>query len=275
MSGALVPWPEAKAKLLKLRNRQDGRVHFSELKAMALSPAHYRQACTEPKEATQAMLIGSATDRYVFGGAVVVYEGRRDPRVKEWQAFQVEHANKLIISKTEHEVARATADCVLADPVAGPLLRAPGNEFQRVMAWEAYGGVECAAGIAGEHGRGGFDLINQRESVIIDLKASGDAEPDSLMRHARRMLWHAQGRWYLDGAQALSLDATRFKLIVAETSGVAVTVLTLGPKVLERAAQQIQLWVERLKGCDATGEFPGYQQSEVEWDEVEEEGLVW
>jgi hypothetical protein len=263
---------------MKLRNPRDGRVHFSELSEMALSPAHYRKACTTAREPTQAMLIGSATDRFVFGGKVVKYTGKRDSRSKEWVAFRAEYADHVIVIESEWQAARATADCVLADPVAGPLLRAPGNEFQRVMQWQAYGGLECAAGIAGPTeagGRGGFDLINQRESVIIDLKASGDAEPASLLRHARRMLWHCQGRWYLDGAQALSLDASRFKLIVAETSGVAVTVLTLGEKVLEKAAQQIRHWVERLRGCEAEDSWPGYQQSEVEWDEVEEEGLVW
>lgn len=254
----------------RVRNPRDGRVHFSELKEMASSPAHYRKACTVPRDATSAMNIGSATDRFVFGGKVVLFTGKVR-NGKEWEAFAAEHAGEVICNRAEWDTARATADNVMADPVAGPILRAKGNEFQRVMAWEAYG-LECAAGIPGGDGRGGFDLLNQRESLIVDLKASGDAEPASLIRHARRMLWHCQGRWYLDGAQALSLDATRFKLIVAETSGVAVTVLTLGPNVLNLAAKQIAHWVERLKGCDASGEFPGYQQTEVEWDDVEGAG---
>ncbi len=239
---------------------------------MARSPAHYRAACLESKTPTSAMLIGSAVDRMCFGGKLIQYPGAVR-RGKEWDAFQDKYKDHVIVSGSEFESARATADAVLSDPVAGPLLRAPGNEYQRVMQWE-HSGLECAAGIAGGGGRGGFDILNERESTILDLKASADAEPEALMRHARRMCWNTQLRWYLYGAQALSIDATKAKLIVAETSGLAVTVLTLGPSILAQAAAQIALWIERLKACEAADSWPGYQQSEVEWDESEA-GLVW
>ena len=261
---------------MKVRNPHDGRCHFSEIKEMANSPAHYYSTCTEPRrDATGPMTIGSAVDRIVFGTPekVVLYPGKVR-NGGEWDAFRKAHADKVICIRSEWDTAHATAELVLRDPVAGPLLRLAGNDFQRTLQWETYGGLECAAGLAGADGRGGFDVINERESLIVDLKASGDAEPDGLMRHARRMLWHAQGRWYLDGAQAVGIDCTRFKLIVAETSGIAVTVLTLGPRVLEAAARSISHWVERLKGCEASGHWPGYQQSEVEWDDVEAAGLV-
>jgi hypothetical protein len=251
--------------MTRIRNKQDGRVHISELKEFSLSAAHYREACLKSRVASRPMVVGAAVDRMVFGGKVVLYPGKARAG-GEWREFQLENDGAVICIESEYAEAAATARCVQMDPVAGPLVRDKANEFQRVMQWEAHG-LECAAGIAGAGGRGGFDILNQRESCILDLKASADAEPGRLMRHAARMFWHCQGRWYLDGAQALSLDATRFKLIVAEVGGLACTVLDVTPRKLEGAAKLIRHWTENLRACDASGEFPGYCQSEVAWDD--------
>jgi hypothetical protein len=144
-----------------------------------------------------------------------------------------------------------------------------GCEFQKVAQWSTYG-IACAAGIEGE--RGGFDAIRARfppvqstPGQIHDLKITSSADPDELSRHTWRMLWHVQGAWYVDGARAMGLDVDEFRIIAVEaTPPHCVTVLRVPERMLEEGRKSIRHWVEKLRACDASGEWPGYVQSEVE-----------
>jgi len=49
-------------------NKSEGRVHFSDLAQMRLSPAHYKYSVSTQKEATRAMTVGALTDAMVLGG---------------------------------------------------------------------------------------------------------------------------------------------------------------------------------------------------------------
>lgn len=246
-----------------MRNPIDNRVHFSELKQMARSAAHYKLACEEPREMTRAMLIGSLADDVVFhnGRHIRCYPGKTR-NGKEWDGYQRDSPpGSLLCIGSELDAARGAAEAVLADPVAMALLDKA--DFQRVMQWDAYG-FPCAAGIPGQ--RGGFDAIARDGSWIADLKITADAQPEHLMRHAARMHWDAQGAWYLDGAKALALVSSEFYLIAVEaTPPHSVTVLKASAQVLEFGRKKLRLWAERLAACEASNVWPGYAQAPVDW----------
>ena len=254
-----------------MRHPADGKVHFSELKQHSRSPAHVRHACEHAREMTRPMTVGAIADCIVFGQrGFKIYPGKVR-NGSEWERFKAMHEGQILCIQSEYEDAAGAAAAVLADPVAQRLL--DGCEFQRVMQWDAYG-LPCAAGIGGE--RGGFDAINVPKRYIADLKITANAEPEALSKHALTMLWHAQGAWYCDGAQALCLDASRFYIIAVEaTPPHPVTVLEVPAAVLDMGRRSIRMWAERHRACEQSGEWPGYVQSEMElivppWMQVEE-----
>jgi len=241
---------------MKLRHPKDGRVHFSELKALRKSPAHYRHAIEESRTITRPMIVGSVADGLVFGGRNVALYPGKVRNGKEWEAFKLSNEGKTLCIQSEYDDAKGAADAVLADPVARRLL--DGCEYQRVMAWEAYG-LECAAGVAGE--RGGFDAWHEKRGYILDLKVTASTQPEDFQRHAFKMQWHAQAAWYLDGAKALAIDVRDFYLIGVEANPPhCVTVLHVTQEALDMGRKEIALWTEKLKACEAADAWPGYAQ---------------
>lgn len=238
----------------------DGRVHFSQLKLHSRSPAHVRLACTVPRESTRSMVVGSVADARVFGHrSVAVYPGKRQGR--EWLLFEAAHAGELICTQSEWDDAAGAADAVQEDHVAQDLLR--GCELQPVVQWEAHG-LPCASGIAGK--RGGFDAIDRARGRILDLKLT-DSEPETLSRHALQQLWHAQGAWYLDGANAGSdvPRVTEFVLIAVDPKPPHnVTCMRVPDALLDKGRRQIAMWAERHRSCENSGHWPGYVQSVVD-----------
>lgn len=241
----------------------DGRVHHSSLREMRRSPLHYRHRIECPREAdTRAMLIGAAGDALIFGGRkVVIYEGKVR-RGKEWDAFEAAHEGDIICNQAEHDAASGAAFAVLSDAVSGPIVKAPGTEAQRVLAWESWG-LECGAGIPGPGGRGGFDLLGQ--GFVTDLKITNDASPRALERQIWAMGWVTQMAFYVDGCKALGMGPMDARLICVEaTAPHPVTVLELSPEVIDFARRSLSRWTEMLKACEASDAWPAYVQESVE-----------
>lgn len=255
-----------------VRHPTDQRVHFSELKAMAKSPAHYVTACKGARAVTRPMTIGAVADCIVFGDrGYGVYPGKvRNGR--EWDAWQAANPGLIHCIQSELDDAHGAADAVLSDPVAQSILKADDVEYQVCAQWEAYG-LQCAAGIVGE--RGGYDCIGMAtplmaemvpgirpgDSFVADMKITSSTEPYDLSVHAWKMLWHSQLAWYVDGIAANGGRCDQALIIAAESSEPHnVTVLLVPPDLLEEGRKSIALWAEKLRACDKTGRFPGYTQ---------------
>lgn len=239
---------------LKL-NRADGRVHWSDLRELTKSPAHYAYAIDHPKETTRSMRVGSCLDALVFPGVrdFVVFDG--DRRGKAWTEFAERHAAREIFTASEHADALGAARAVLESKEAAPYLV---GEHQPVMQWE-YEGVPCAAGIAGV--RGGFDVLGA--DFITDLKGSRTAEPDAFARHAFQQLWHAQLAFYGYVAPPLLQPVL---IAVEMVAPYVVSVFKLSPALVVAGQKTVRLLIERYKSCVASGHWPGYVQSAVDLD---------
>lgn len=247
---------------MTMRHPADGRVHFSELKEHKGCPANVAYATKHARELTSPMIIGGVTDCIVFGNRGYAPYPGKVRNGAQWEAHKEANPGQYWPIESEFAKAQGAADAVLADPVARSLLE--GCEFQRVMQWEAYG-LPCAAGIAGE--RGGFDAIHSSKGYIADLKVTASTDPEEFMRHARRMFWPEQGKWYLDGAEYLALGAKDFWIIGVESGPPHnVTCLKLTPALLNLAGRRIRLWAERHRACEEAGQWPGYVQGPVDFD---------
>ena len=254
-----------------MKNPIDNRVHFSELKQMARSPAHYHQACLDAREVTRPMRVGAVTDCMVFGDrGYALYPGKVRQGA-EWDAFAAAHAGEITCIKSEWDDAAGASRAVLAHPLARQLL--VGGTYQLALQWEAYG-LPMAAGINGV--RGGIDLLGvgcdltEGEPFVADLKVT-DTEPSTFARHAWRMLWHAQLAAYLDACEALDIPARRAYLIGVEPAPPhAVTILPVSAAALDSGRRSLHRWAEMVRQCTASGVWPGYLDRMAEPLEVPE-----
>ena len=262
-----------------MRHPTDNRIHISELKAMARSPAHYRLACESAREVTRPMTVGAVADAMVFGDrGYAVYPGKVR-NGKEWEAWSAANAGKFQCIGSEYEDAKRVATSVLTDPIARQLLA--GGEYQRTIQWEAYG-LPMAAGLEGQ--RGGIDLIGRGcaltdgEPFLADMKVTQSTEPSEFARHAWKMLWHCQGAAYLDACEALAIPAKRFYLIGVEASSGVVTVLPVSPAAIEAGRKSLHRWAEMLRQCEREDRWPGYVDGMAEpmdvpeWERDDEAG---
>lgn len=235
-------------------------LRYSTLKSMALSPAHFLYACEHEIEPSRAMRIGTATHAALLGGSVVVFDGTR--RGKAWEAFKAEHDGAEIITVDEHDVARAAADAVMRDPVAGPLFIGPGTNETR-LDW-AFNGVPF---------RSTPDRVTA-DGTLVELKTARTAEPGAFIRDAQRRHYHGQLAIYREALASQGVTVRRCVIVAVETvAPYPVTVLELTNDALEMGYRSACLWLEQYKVCAAADHWPGYSQTVVPWDIQEETEL--
>ncbi len=241
---------------------EDGTCHFSLLKRMALSPAHYRVACETPIETTRAMRVGTVAHNIVLGPRLarplIRFDG--DTRTtKDWKAFVLEQPpGAEIVTAPEWADGEAIARAVMADPVARPLLE--GQRFEVPLKWTD-GGIECATD--------GVDVIGGLlGGYLADLKTTSSTEPDKWKRHAWNRHYMSQLAFYEAGAKANGFKTDRglFIIGVEATAPFAVTVLKLSNQMVEQGRKCVALWLERLRACEESDFWPTYVQSIVDFD---------
>lgn len=258
----------------KLR-REDGCVHFSDLKKMALSPAHYRASILTPEEPTSAMRVGTVAHTILLGpraGAktIAVFDGTR--RGKAWDAFKAEHAGEEIVSASEWDRAEALTEAIRNDPVVRDERLLEGVKCEVPQRWTMCG-VECATS--------GIDLLGA--AFIAELKTTMTSSPERFPRLAINLWYHAQCAYYLSAARANNLDTSRGFFIVAVESKApfVVTCFKLTADLLEDGHKTVVRWLERLRVCEECDHWPGYSLAVVPLEplpwmsgEDEEEGTA-
>lgn len=246
-----------------LITESDGTVHFSSLKQLAKSPAHYKWRCEHPMEPTRDMRIGSYVNQLVLGKSprktLVVFEEEGSRSTNAYKAFAKRHEDKEVLTLAEALEAEPIAQAVLQDETAQSLLKSydssAGVRYEVPLSWTD-NGIPCATT--------GIDIVGP--DYLADLKVVHNAEPEYLQKHALRMGWHAQLVWYAGGMPTVAHRTGALHLLCVESSPPhPVTVLTLSPEVIEAGEKCVRAWMERLKVCAESGVYPGYVQSPVTW----------
>lgn len=227
-------------------------VHFSQLRHIARSPAHYRCYLDAPREPTAAMRLGAAVHRMLLGGPpLCVFDGPRRAG-KEWEAFKAANDGKEIFSQSEYLAADRIAAAVLEHPFAGRLLS---GECERELGWD-FLGRRCSSTP---------DCVND---AVVELKTASTTQPERFKGACLRMAYHAQLAFYCDAVRvATGRDIQRAYIVGVETAApYCVTVLRLTPATLHEGRKLCRLWMELLLNCESSDEWPGYAQSELSWD---------
>lgn len=235
---------------------EDGTVHYSDLKRLSTSGLAYFDGYEHPWQATRAARIGTAVHRIALGGPPVkVYrEGTR--RGAAWDAFVEKSGVKPydILNGAEAAAAEEIATALLCHPTTAKYLKGARHEVP--LRWDL-AGLPCSTR--------GIDILFPHR--FGDLKVFG-VEPDRLLRHAEKMLWHAQLGFYDMALDALGYPPRTeppFLLVVQSARPYDVVVLELNEKRLEAGRQCCHAWLSQLRVCEATGVWPGYSTAPIEW----------
>jgi len=238
------------------------RVHFSTLKHMQRSPAHYRYEADNRDEKQKGYERGgSALHSFLLGGKdVALYEGRRDERMQAWRDFQEEHVGSIILSATEHAKAVGMRDSILHHRRARELL--VGNREQTIQAsW------------LGRLTEGTPDVFSLEH--LTELKTDKSAHPSRFVSIGKFYGYHAQLAWYRRMLIECGFGTPASYWIVAVESAppFPVTVFQVTDNALELGERMCRAWMERLLVCEASDTWPAYAESPVPFD-VEEDNFT-
>lgn len=228
-------------------------INWSSLKHMAVSPLLYRYRLENPEPRKPAFTFGGAVHTLVlepehFDARYAVYEGKRDARVKEWQAWQAEHPGVETFKQWELDRIKAMATSVLEDKTAGPLVR--GGRREEVVTW-----TDEATGLAC---KGRLDYI--RPEGFLELKTARDVEPRKFETAAWGLGYVAQTAFYHDGAiAARRIDGRERPLVVAVGKNAPHHVVTfrLKQETLEAGRAQYRALLQKLIACTDAKYWPG------------------
>lgn len=245
-----------------MTRRVQERVHFSELKKIGTSPAHYLHTATQPRtsKGSAAMVFGTLVHAIVLGADFAVYEGER--RGNAWRDFADENVSRLIVTRKEYDRALPCAEAVIRHPIASQFIRGRREVY---LEWE-WCGRACA---------GQLDVL--APWFITDLKITASASPGWFRYQAIKMGWHVQGRWYQIGAEQNGHEPREVYIIACESKPPhAVTVFRLPPETLQEGERIARSWMETLLVCEDADSWPEYAQCVVDL-EVNEAGpdLIW
>ncbi len=221
-------------------------LHFSGLKWIAQSPAHFYHYLHNPQPQSKAMRMGSAVDRLVSSGAA--------PGVVA-EAFKESTILAELKNKTEAALVLGMYAALRLHRDAWSLITE--GKQQHCFQWD----------IAGRTCEGTPDVYTSTR--LVDLKTTRSAHPDKFQRDARWRGYHAQLSWYRNGLIAAGLSVPN-ELALVTVENTPPHIVTVFAPVTERALEQGEMlwrgWFERLRVCEESNEWPGYTQARVPFE---------
>lgn len=240
-------------------------LRISDLKRIGQSPAHYRAAV---ESEGSHLSKGSAAHSVLLGGQRVTYfdrvteSGKAAPRNgQHWEKFQAENADSLILTREEYFATNGMVQAVRACPEA---MRVLDGVKEQTLTWD----------ISGRACRGTPDV--RSDQYVTELKTTRSSDPHRFEWDAKKLGYHAQLAWYLDGAVKARVGTpdAAFVVAVESTAPYVVTVFRVTDRALDYGRRTYRLWFERLMACEEADEWPGYVQSVVPLDVPDNEETV-
>jgi len=257
-------------------------VNYSSLKLIRKSPKHYKHNLDNPEpenpskyaelRAIHALLL----EPFLFEEQFAVYEGRRDKRVKEYVDFLATVGDRTVITPAERDAAQVVADAFRAHAGVEDLLAQPTTDYEVAMTWDDPAtGISCKGkadviGIevfeAPDQGDG-MTTVRSARLLVADLKSFYTTQPAAVARHGKQNGWFEQLAHYTRGALAkiraehgIEPDMVEviWQSIIAEQKAPHdVVIIEWGEKVQVEAQNTLSRWLETLKECLESDQWPG------------------
>lgn len=199
-------------------------VSNSRLTQLLRSPAHLRAYIEEPRESTEAQIIGSAADvltlePHLFNelyaiadicSAIKKGDGLRCSNAGsryldgKWFCGTKGHApegagdsGKIALSPEDYSKCQRIAAAVRSHPRIGKLLASPGRAQLSVVWIDTETGLLC---------KGRIDYLAESLGVVVDLKTTEDARPRALEKSIAEYGYHRQLSFYQAGLRENGID---------------------------------------------------------------------
>lgn len=247
-----------------------GPVHYSRLKKMRFSAAHYLGHEESPTASTGK---GSALHSVLLGGKRVVEYGKaRNQKHKAYQEFLADHPGCLIVSPKEAGDVIGMRRSIEAHPRAMQLLD---GVREQLIEW-SFAGRKCAGTPDVVH----LKLVGCRGKVVVELKTSKTAAPWSFPWECKRYGYYGQCSWYGDGIEkTLAYPAgdvsDHFIVTVENTKPFPVTVFRVEERAIARSRLEWRGWMDALLECERRGQFPAYTDDVVDIGVDDDLDLDW
>lgn len=237
--------------------KQEG-LSGSRLGLLARSPAHYREAVDNPKEASEAMRFGSLVHSLLLepgsNNYLVLPEGmRKDKRNKDYQALL--STGRPLVRAKDMEAAEEMVDAVTMDHAAA--LALADCSFEEAFFWQE-AGVQC---------KGKLDFYNPEAYYIGDYKTCVDASPDRFRYKVLDMGYLLQLAHYQAAIkQSTGREDYPGVLVIAQEkdSPYVVQVYSVSQPLIDEAHEHRRRLLELYKECSTSGVWRGYSKEIVE-----------
>lgn len=232
-------------------------VRWTNLAFMAQSPAHYQEALARRYD-NLTLRLGRAVhcallEPDVFRERFVCYTGgRRDKRIKAYQAFLAEHRGADVLTTEEMAHVVATAAAVRRHPVARRWIE--GAHEQTVVWTDPDTGLRCKARC---------DTITVPK--LVELKSTQDGDPRRFANRAAGLRYHCGLAFHLDGARAAGheLDPEPLIIVVESRPPYDCQVFSLIEHAVLAGRNEYRRLLQRVAECNASGQWPGRSPAEV------------
>jgi hypothetical protein len=228
-------------------------IHFSNLKYMSESPAHFLVSLGE-REDTAAMRLGRLVHALLLGGEYAVYDGVR--RGVNWITFKYEHRKiETIVNPTELAQGKRIADAVRRDSSAMEWLE---GEHEVPVEWK-FLDRECSSRI---------DILGKDR--IVDLKTTQCSRPETFIRSAMGYYYHAQVAFYRLAALEIPKLVPGAGLIAVETNApYNVVCYDMPSHMIAEGERLCTEWMRRLLACEKANHWPGYADKPVLFESIQ------
>lgn len=234
-------------------------LHFSQLKHIAASPAHYAYNLVHPPSQSAAFALGSAVDAFLIGEGERVLQCSERRGTKAHAAFleTVKVDDPLILKPAEFDKACEMADSVVRNARAVELLQ---GERQKTVQWSWLG----------RRSEGTPDVFCLDH--LTELKTGRTSHPTRFQSQARWYGYHAQLAWYRRALieSGFGTPASYWIVAVESSPPYPVTVFQLTDSAIEQGERACRAWLERLLVCEASDHWPGYTDAVVPFDVPDE-----
>ncbi len=243
-------------------------LHFSQLKHIAQSPAHYRHYRDNPPGQTPAFRIGAAVDKLLFWDGkgdfppvITCPHKRGTKRYDEFMEARPLDNDALVVTPAEWEKIGGMVDALEAHKQAMEVLQ---GERQKTVQW-SWLGRQC---------EGTPDVFSLEG--LAELKTGRTAQPERFKSQAKWYGYHAQLAWYRRALIECGFGTPASYWIVAVESSppYPVTVFRLTDSAIDLGERACRAWLERLLVCEAADSWPAYTDAVEPFDIVEDGGFT-
>lgn len=259
----------------------EDRMNNSGIKQILKSPLHYKASREIERKETQALLVGTATHSSVLEPdntyLDLIMANGSDPE----NETALKNAALL-------EIAKPGANYVVAPEGLDKRtkkgketweeLAATGKKILRYKDWQIIDGItkalkahESAARLF-KIGKPEVTVFSEimgvrvktradwyRPGIIMDLKTTDSASPESFSRSCASFGYDVQNALYIDAFKSVNLDVHTFLFIAVEKNPpFACALYELNAESIEHGRQQYQKGLAIYKNCIEINEWPGY-----------------